>query len=1073
MPSVRRRRYLSRLLRFGPALFALTLSGAVLTPTVGAAPRLAPRATGAGTPHAAPAKGPQLLKTVPPNAYPVHQGFGDPRFGVVEAFAIPKQAAALHVGWERIQVRWDLLQPQGPSQWDVNATKNDVPYNNEVQAGRQLVGVIQGVPAWAATNPKDGGGAVPKNLDLPWNDPRNYWGQFVFRAVRHYAGRIDTFVILNEVNIATGAYHQFSGTIAQYAQMLRVAYLAAHAANPHVEVHIYGDSVYADQGAWFSKTIAALAAFPDAKQNNYFFDAAEVHLYSSVLRWDTLMRNWHAAMKRYGFDRPIWLAETNVSPRDDKDPFCKCLANPADHNALLADQPSFIVDSFAAALGLGMPREEVYQMRDPRVIWPEHPNGLVRYDGSIRPEYYAFKTANTWFAGVFATKYQTCNSPYVGKTCLFRVTMERPGQEIVVLWNQGGRPITPTVTAVAPGATLVGPLGGTSSARPVAGTYRIALPAATDHGVASDKMFDIGSPPVIVVQNLPTGQHVPGLTPLFVEQDRFSGQDATLGPVTSVAVDPSGSGIRAIADTAHDRVLIQNPKTNRTTVIGGTGGAPGQFRGPAGVAIGADGTLYVADMGNARIEEFDLSGHLLGGFGTYGFDPGSLQAPTALAVAPDNSLYVVDAAQDAVLHFTRMGAFLSRFGSFGYGQRQFDGPGGIAIDAAGRIYVADTLNNRVVEFDGQGNPLLQFGAGGAGSDAKSLHWPTGVAVLHDGTVVIADTANQRVIKVAHPDPYLGAVDAGAAGTPGGLAIAPDGSYFVSDTAGNRIVHLDATGKVLGAFGSKGFGKGQFNGPLGLALGGDGNLYVADHNNNRIEVVTQSGAWVRHIGAQGHAPGQFVGPYAVSVAKDGSIWVADNGNARVEHLTAGGGVLGVSATHINGVWGVAADSDGGVYYSAHWGWGPRIFHLDSAGHQQSWGAKGSGAGEFDGPGALAVTPDGATIYAADEGNHRVQFISGGQVAGARGGANDGPSGLGDPVAVAVAADGSIAVLDAARHRIVRYAGAGAGAFDVAPVDGLPLGVGGDGTGTMTVAVTGAWTGLTAAQTLPVSSSTSSG
>lgn len=336
---------------------ALTLALIAPTPsTAHAALRIAPHNSRPDARHLTPPKGPSLLRTVALNAFPVRPGgFGDARFGVVEAFESPANASALHVGWERVQVRWDLLQPRGPLQWDANATEHDLPYDREIQAGRQLVGVLQGVPNWAATKPADGNAAVPLNLDKPWNDPSNYWGQFVFRAVRHYAGRIDTFVVMNEVNIATGAYHQFDGTEADYAQMLRVAYLAAHAANPHVEVHIYGDSVYADRGKWFSDTVAALARFPDAAANNYFFDAAEVHLYSSVLHWDTLMASWHQAMLAHDFDRPIWLSETNVSPRDDHDPGCNCLANPADHNALLADQPSFIVDSFASALGLGMP----------------------------------------------------------------------------------------------------------------------------------------------------------------------------------------------------------------------------------------------------------------------------------------------------------------------------------------------------------------------------------------------------------------------------------------------------------------------------------------------------------------------------------------------------------------------------------------------------------------------------------------------------------------------------------------------------------------------------------------------
>ena len=1090
---------------------SLTLAASALAigaPAARASSLTAPRTTGSGARTLHPARGPQLLRTVAPNAFPPHQGFGDARFGVVEAFEVPKAADALHVGWERVQIRWDELQPKGPLQWDSNATGNDKPFAYELAHGRQLVGVLQGIPSWAAVNATDGNAAVPQNIDLPWNDPRNYWGQFVFRAVRHYRGRIDTFAVLNEVNIASGAYHQFDGSVAQYAQMLRVAYLAAHAANPHVEVHIYGDSVYADDGAWFKQTLAALAAFPDARENNLFFDAAEVHLYSSVLRWDTLIAQWRADMQTYGVQKPIWMSETNVSPRDDTDPLCHCVAFPANHNTPLALQPNFLVASFAAALGLGLPRAEVYRMRDPRKIWPEHPNGLLRYDGSPRPEYDAFRTVNQWFAGVTAARYEPCATPFVDKRCLFRVVMERPAQggqpaqEIQVLWNQGGVPLTASVPDVSAShtATLVQPLGATSTLQATNGRFSLALPGATDRQVKPTvrtadgqihslseitytNVIKIGTAPQIVVQDLPSGQDVPDLHALFVEPDRGAGVPATtLGPVASVAALPDGS-VRALADTAHDRVLLEDAQGHVTASVGGTGGAPGQFRGPAGVALGSDGTLYVADQGNARIQEFDLAGHLLGGFGQYAAGAASLQAPVTIAVAPDGTLYVADAAQDAVLHFDRMGQFLGRWGTPGYGADQLDGPGGLAVDSQGHLWVADTLNNRVVEvaFDaqGHGHTLAQLGTGAQGDSDTMLHWPTAVSVLPGGGVAIADAGNTRVVTVAHPQTDLGSLPLGGLVKPGGLAIAPDGSYFVSDSAMNRIVHVDAQGHQIGAFGSRGFGQGQFFGPLGLTIGPDGNLYVADGGNNRIEVLTQQGHFVRKIGSQGHAPGQFLGPHAVAVAPDGTLWVADTFNARIAHLTPGGGVLG-TISGVNGAWGVASDGHDGVYYSAHWG--QRLYHWTPRG-QQGWGGPGSGAGEFMHPGALASSHDGGTLYAVDEGNQRVQYVSGGRVAGQRGSAAT----LGAPVAVAVAPDGSIAVLDAAPGHplLARYAGAQAGGFTASALPGVPLGLaalsgagssgsaatGSTGTsgataagGSLVVTVDGSWSGLSAEQQL---------
>ena len=52
-------------------------------------------------------------------------------------------------------------------------------------------------PAWAV---KDG--STPKNLALPWNDPANYWGQFVYKLAQTYAGKIDTWITFAKGRVA-------------------------------------------------------------------------------------------------------------------------------------------------------------------------------------------------------------------------------------------------------------------------------------------------------------------------------------------------------------------------------------------------------------------------------------------------------------------------------------------------------------------------------------------------------------------------------------------------------------------------------------------------------------------------------------------------------------------------------------------------------------------------------------------------------------------------------------------------------------------------------------------------------
>ncbi len=1031
-----RRGLRARLLpQLAATLLAATLPLSACSAQVG--PRTAPSAplSSPRTAPSAPLPGPRLLQTVPPDAFPLAHG-GNSRFGVAQAADAAPQADALHVRWERMPIIWDLMQPHGPLEWNVLATIHDQPIDTELAHGRQIVGILEGCPRWAAQHPDEGNRSAPRNIDLPWNDPRNYWGQYVYRAARHYAGRINTFIILNEVNIPNGS---FAGSAAQYAQMLRVAYLAAHAANPHVEIHIYADNMYADYGVYFSRVMDVLASFPDARANNLFFDVAEVHLYDDVLRWDYLFKLWHQAMQRHHVDKPIWISEFNVSPRDDPGR----AAVPNGSNAPLSIQPNFIIQAFAAGLGLGSARMEIYIMRDGKNP-TDGPGsyGLARYNGAFRPEAWAYATANTWFNGVTAARYDPGSEPTDDSRPVFRATMERPGapgqpsQEIQVLWNQSGITATATVAALSPNALVVRPNGSVTTIRAVDGTFTLRLEPSLDKDPTFPHTYDIGGVPLIVVQSLPRGYHVPGLHPLFVERNRALGATDALGTVTSIATDPVGptsTSPRAIADTSHDRVIVEDAAGHVTARFGATGGAPGLFRGPTGVAIGPDGTLYVADQGNARIQEFDLSGHLLGGFGSYldASNPAaSLHAPTAVAVAADNTVYVVDAAQDAVLHFTRMGRFLGRWGSLGNGIGQFDAPGSIAVGPEGNVYVADTLNNRVTMFDAAGRPTGQIGAGDT-SGPGSLHWPTAVAITGDGRVAITDADNGRVIVASRPRTYLGAALLPSIAQPGGMAIAPDGSYYVSDTANNHIVHLDANGHQLAAFGTGGRGQGQFLAPGSLAFGPDGNLYVSDSANNRIQVLTPLGHFVRAFGRQGNAPGQFLGPHEVAVDRDGTVWVADTFNSRVEHLTATGAVIDATRlTHINGAFGVAPDGHGGVYYSARYDM--RVYHWSPGGGQQVWGGFGSSSSQFDHPSALVATPDGSAVYVVDDDNMRVQFIAGGRVAGHRGDAGATGAGLTKPVAIALAPDGSIAVLDTVEHRAVRYQGAAASTMSQLPI-----------------------------------------
>src|SRR3972149_8266472 len=139
----------------------------------------------------------------------------DSRFGAVEAFRAPKEAAELGIGWERAVFLWSELQPNRPDEWNIFHFEDGWLAEATAQ-GRQMVGLIEGTPTWATDGPP--GAGVPRGLYLPIDDPGNLWATFVRTIVRRYAGRIDHWIIWNEPDIAPGEYGvQWEGSVARYA----------------------------------------------------------------------------------------------------------------------------------------------------------------------------------------------------------------------------------------------------------------------------------------------------------------------------------------------------------------------------------------------------------------------------------------------------------------------------------------------------------------------------------------------------------------------------------------------------------------------------------------------------------------------------------------------------------------------------------------------------------------------------------------------------------------------------------------------------------------------------------------
>jgi DNA-binding beta-propeller fold protein YncE len=283
------------------------------------------------------------------------------------------------------------------------------------------------------------------------------------------------------------------------------------------------------------------------------------------------------------------------------------------------------------------------------------------------------------------------------------------------------------------------------------------------------------------------------------------------------------------------------------SVFGESGSEPGQFSAPRSIAIAADGSLYVADSRNHRIQHLDTAGNVLHVWGTFSDAPqgegreGTFHEPWSVAVAPDGSVYVADTWNHRIQHFSATGEFIGTFGEFGQGQGSevLWGPRAIAIDDRGRLFVADTGNKRVAVYDSDENLLTQFG--GLEYGFAQLNEPVGLAVV-DKKVYVADTWNQRIqvfeevsegtFRAVNEWPIDGWYGESLENKPY-LAILPEEGLCVTDPEGYRILCFTLEGEYLLSWGEYGVGGGQFGLPSGLVFSPDGNLWVADAGNNRI------------------------------------------------------------------------------------------------------------------------------------------------------------------------------------------------------------------------------------------------
>jgi hypothetical protein len=386
----------------------------------------------------------------------------------------------------------------------------------------------------------------------------------------------------------------------------------------------------------------------------------------------------------------------------------------------------------------------------------------------------------------------------------------------------------------AAGATSTGTYPITINAVPTLGSLSVTQWTENQAGYSGTIAITGGT---AAFSNLSATGLPPGLSAtLSGTTITLSGTPTTAGVFGSIDISVTdATGATASATFAISiNPVISTVAGNGTAGYSGDGGSAtsAQLRGPSGMAVDANGDLFIADTGNNVIREVvQATGTIItvAGTGTAGYsgDGGAatsaqLNSPYGVAVDSSGDLFIADAGNNVireVIPATGIIITVAGTGKAGYSgdgaaatSAQLNSPLGVAVDSSGNLYVADTGNNAIREVvQATGTIITVAGTGtagysgdGAAATSAELSGPVSVAVDASGNLFIADAGNNVVREVVQTTGDI-------------VTIAGNGTAGYSGDGGSAT-------------------SAQLSDPTGLAVDANGNLFIGDSGNDCVRKV---------------------------------------------------------------------------------------------------------------------------------------------------------------------------------------------------------------------------------------------
>jgi len=265
--------------------------------------------------------------------------------------------------------------------------------------------------------------------------------------------------------------------------------------------------------------------------------------------------------------------------------------------------------------------------------------------------------------------------------------------------------------------------------------------------------------------------------------------------------------------------------------------SPNVLQRPQAVIGDGAGRIFVTDVSRAAVFVFDESA---GELKVWGYARGlrPFVAPIGIALAADGGVWVADAELGIIAHLDRDGAPLE---PIGYGMLQR--PTGLARDpATGELYVSDTYAHDVKVLSEDGRLLRTIGE--RGEAPGEFNFPTHLAVA-GGKLYVTDTMNNRVQIFPLPDGEPQVVGQrglyyGNLVRPKGVAVDSDRNIYIVESYYDNLLIFNETGEFLMPIGGVGQTTGKFYLPSGVWVDTFDRVFVADTFNGRITVFQYLG-----------------------------------------------------------------------------------------------------------------------------------------------------------------------------------------------------------------------------------------